>query len=522
MSAGPHDRSRRVFLATAGAMLATGATPRRAKALSRKPLVETPTNAAELCHTGPSQLAELIRSRKLSAVEVMTAYLDRIEQLNPAINAIVSQVPREQAIAQAEKADKSVSRSDALGAFHGLPIAIKDTADVAGLPTTVGSELLVSNIPSQDSLFVRRLRDAGMIFIGKTNVPDFAGGSHTVNRLFGATRNPYDLERSAGGSSGGAAAALSSALMPIADGSDLGGSIRNPASFNNLVGLRPSVGRVPGLRTHGWQSALAVEGPIGRTVRDTADMLAVMAGPDPRDPLSISDPGERFKQPLHRDCTDLKIAWAGNLGNLPMDPEVLEICEKAMSHFDDIGCTVEASHPDMSGAMDAFRVDRAFVFAGLSKWVPESKRSFLPEHIRWNMNQGLGLDIEDFQRASELRTAAYQRIIEFLAQYDFLILPTSQVPPFDIEWDWVREINGQHLQTYIDWMASCCIISTTTLPAVSVPAGFTRDGLPVGIQIVGGFQKDFELLQLAHAFEEATNYAAKRPDIQPTTASNSP
>ena len=507
------DTSRRSFLAATGTVIAAGALPSLAKGMQTRVDIELPTNATDLCFTSPSQLAALIKSRRLSAVEVMTAYLDRIDTINPHINAIVSQIPRENALAQAEEADKAVVRGDDLGVFHGLPIAIKDTADVKGMPTTVGSRLLKDNIAKKDSLFVSRLREAGMLFIGKTNVPDFAGGSHTVNKLFGATRNPYNLGKSAGGSSGGAAAALAAGLMPVADGSDLGGSIRNPGSFNNLVGLRPSVGRVPSVREHGWQSQLAVEGPIGRTVRDTADMLAVMAGPDARDPLSIMEPGDQFRRELGRDFKGSKIAWAGDLGQLTVDSEVLKICQTAMSRFEELGCNVEAAYPDVSGGMESFQVDRAFVFAGLSKMVPRSKWDILPAHIIWNIEKGLKLTIDDFLYASKLRTAVYHRIIDFLTRYDFIALPTSQVPAFDIELDWVREINGQKMETYIDWMASCCIMSTTQLPAISVPCGFTRAGLPVGLQIVGGYKKDFDVLQIAHAFEQVTGYGKIRPEV---------
>ena len=505
--------SRRTFLTATAASLAGGALSSVSYGRKTEKRVELPDNGTELCYMAPSQLADLIKSRRLSAVEVMIAYLDRIDEINPSINAIVSPIPREDALAKAEEADKAVSRGDTLGVFHGLPVAIKDTADIAGMPTTVGSLLLKNNIAKKDSLFVSRLRDAGMIFIGKTNVPDFAGGSHTVNKIFGSTRNPYDRAKSAGGSSGGAAAALSAGLIPIADGSDLGGSIRNPASFNNLVGLRPSVGRVPGIRAHGWQSALAVEGPIGRTVRDTADKLAIMSGPDARDPLSILQPGDLFRRELDRDFAGYRIAWAGNMGHLPMDAEVLNTCQQSMKYFQDLGCTVEAAYPDMNGAMEAFQVDRAFTFAGLSKMVPTTAWDMLPAHIVWNMEEGLNLTVDDFQKASELRTAVYQRVIKFLTEYDFIALPTSQVPPFNIEWDWVRKINGQPMQTYIDWMASCCIISTTELPAISVPCGFTQDGLPVGLQIVGGFRQDFEVLQIAHAFELATGFGKIRPQV---------
>ncbi|MCG7521953.1 amidase [Ruegeria sp. Ofav3-42] len=504
---------RRALIGTAGAALFSPmvSTAARAQSASATSYV-VPTSQEDLCFSSPRALAALIRQKKLSSVEVVSAFYDRIDAINPKINAICTLIPREDALELAKQADEAVSRGDELGALHGLPLAVKDTADVEGMVTTYGSPLLVDNVAAKDSIYVDRLRKAGTLFIGKTNVPEFAAGSHTYNDVYGITRNPYNLDKSAGGSSGGAGAALAAGLLPMADGSDMGGSLRNPGAFNNVIGYRPSIGRVPGIRSAGWQSVLATEGPMGRTARDTADLLAVMAGPDPRDPLSINEPGAVFIGDLSRGFAGAKVAWIGDqLEGVEFEKEVLDVCRDSLKHVREMGCTIEEAALDASEALDAFHVDRGFVFAELAKQIPRSEWSKVKEGVVWNFEYGLGLTIEDFLRGSDIRTRIYQNVIALLSQYDFIILPTTQVLPFDVEMDWVREINDKPMATTHHWMASCIVMTLTGLPSVSVPGGFSKDGLPVGLQVVGGFKKDFDLLQFTHAFEQVSGYGRQRP-----------
>jgi amidase len=394
-------------------------------------------------------------------------------------------------------------------------MAPKDAVEAAGFPTTWGFVPLRDNIASRDDVLAARQRAAGALFIGKTNMPELGLGSHTFNDLFGRTANPYDPERSAGGSSGGAAVALATGMLPLADGSDMGGSLRNPASFCNVVGLRPSIGRVPDVRPMGWFARLATPGPMARTVSDAALLLSVQAGPCHDDPLSLGQPGHAFAGTLARDLHGLRIAWTPDLGILPVEPEVVNVIESAAGTFRDFGCVVEQACPDLSDAMDVFQVQRAAALAvtgrAMQRQVPDWR-----EHARdtavWNIDRGLALSSEELLDAEVARTRIYRRVVAFFERYDALLLPAAQVAPFPADVDWVRNINGQPMDTYIDWMSVCCAISVTGLPAISVPAGFTPRGLPVGLQIVSGPHDDLGLLQLAHEFEQATLHHRRRPD----------
>jgi amidase len=468
---------------------------------------------AELCFKDAVELARMIRDKEVSASEVMTAFLSHIELVNPKVNAVCSFVGEEAALNAAKEADEKLSKGKPVGPLHGLPHAVKDLALTEGIRTTFGSRIYKDFIPGEDALFVERLKQAGAIIIGKTNTPEFGAGSQTFNEVFGATRNPYDLSKTCGGSSGGAAVALACGMLPLADGSDLGGSLRNPASFCNVVGFRPSPGRVPSHPvTMAWNT-LAVEGPMARTVQDVALLLSVMAGSDERSPISINEPGSIFSRPLQRDFKGARVAWSRDLGRYPVQPVVNEVCDRARLVFAGLGCQVDDGQPDFNDADEIFQTLRAWLFAQTRGDDFIKHRSLMKDTVTWNIEQGLKLSGADVARAEARRTQFYHRVREFMGRYEFLILPVSQVAPFPVEIDWVREINGVKMGSYIDWMGSCYAITLTGLPAISVPCGFTSDGLPIGLQIVGRHQRDFDVLQLAFAFEQATQYGGIRPSV---------
>jgi amidase len=393
-------------------------------------------------------------------------------------------------------------------------MAHKDTHETAGIRTTYGSPLLTDHVPEQDELIIERLHAAGAITLGKTNVPEFAAGSHTVNSVFGPTRNPYDVTRSAGGSSGGAAAALATGMHPLADGSDLGGSLRNPASFCNVVGLRPTPGRVPSWPALlGWDT-LGVQGPMARTVADAAFLLSVLAGPDPRSPIAREVAGDIFSAPLDVDPRRLRIAWSPDLGGaLPVTPDVRAVIESAAGLFADLGATVERDCIDFAGADEVFRTLRAWQFALLHGERLANHCDQLKASLVGNIEQGLGLTGADVARAEMLRTQQYHRTREFFRRYDVLLLPVSQLPPFPIDWEYPTEVDGVAMADYLDWMRSAYYVTVTGSPAISVPAGFTPDGLPVGAQLVGPHGDDLGVLRAGHVFEQATGYAGRRPNI---------
>ena len=480
---------------------------------SQTPINKIRPAAAELCFKDAVELARMIRTREVTAVEVMAAFLAQIKRVNPKVNAICTLVAEEAALRAAKEADERLARGQVAGPLHGLPHAVKDLAPTAGIRTTLGSRIYKDSVPKIDGLIVERLKTAGAIIIGKTNVPEFGAGAQTFNEVFGATLNPYDLTKTCAGSSGGAAVALACGMLPLADGSDLGGSLRFPASFCNVVGLRPSPGRVPVYpATLGWWT-LSVQGPMARTVQDTAWLLSVLAGPDPRVPISLTDPGLLFSKPLERNFKGTRIAWSRNLGRYPVQPVVTEVCEKARPVFASLGCQVEDGEPDLHDAGEIFQVLRAWSFAQSRGEDLKRNRDLMKDSVIWNVEQGLKLSGPDVSGAEAKRTLLYHRVREFMERYEFLILPVSQVAPFSVKEEWVKEINGTKMGTYIDWMATCYAITVTGLPAISVPCGFTKDGLPVGLQIVGRHQRDFDVLQLAFAFEQATQHGKTRPAI---------
>jgi amidase len=456
-----------------------------------------------------TELAAIMRARELSAAEVMEACLDRIERVNPKVNAIVTFTP-ERAMEAARAADDALARGLPAGPLHGLPVAHKDLALTRGVRTTFGSPIFEHFVPEQDALIVERLKGAGAISVGKTNTPEFGAGSQTFNEVFGETLNPYDTTKTCGGSSGGAAVALACGMLPIADGSDMGGSLRNPASFCNVVGFRPSPGRVPT-----WPdvapSPLSVEGPMARTVQDAALVLSAIAGPDRRSPISQEDPGSAFARPLERDFGGIRIAWSRDLGGLPVDPRVTAVLDGQRRVFEDLGCVVEEAEPDLSSADEVFKVLRAWRFELAYGALLDEHREEMKDTVVWNIEEGRRLSGPQVGRAERLRAEIFHRVRAFIETYEFLVLPVVQVPPFDVKERYVREINGEEMGTYIDWMRSCYYVTVTGLPAISVPCGFTSEGLPVGVQIVGRHRDDFGVLQLAHAFEGATNFWKRHP-----------
>ena len=466
----------------------------------------------EICGWTATEMARRIRDREVSCLEVMEAHLQQIERVNPTVNAIITLLP-ERALEGAREADAAIARGDDLGPLHGLPIAHKDLVPTKGIRTTYGSPIYANEIPNEDGLIVERLREGGAITIGKTNVPEFGAGSQTFNEVFGATLNPYDTTRTCGGSSGGAAVALACRMLPIADGSDTGGSLRNPANFCNVVGFRNSPGRVPVWPSDiGW-FPISVQGAMGRTVEDVALQLSAIAGPDDRQPISIAEPASVFAAPLERDFQGVKIAWSPDFGDLPVDARVSSAIEAQRGTFEGLGCVVEDALPDFRDADEVFKAWRAWRFASTYEPLLESHRDQLKDTIIWNAEEGLKLTGRDLSRAEIKRTSLYHRVREFMQEYEFLILPVNQVPPFDVNTPYIKEINGVAMETYIDWMKSCYYVTATGLPAISVPCGFTPEGLPVGVQIVGRHQQDVGVLQLAYAFQQATRFVDQHPPL---------
>jgi amidase len=460
----------------------------------------------DLCFTPARQLARLLKTRKVSATELMRAFIARIERVNPKVNAIVTFLPE-----QALKAAKALDRKKSLaGSLAGLPLAYKDLVPTKGVRTTFGSLIFEKHVPQEDHLIVERLGAAGAILIGKTNTPEFGAGSQTFNKVFGVTRNPYDLSKTAGGSSGGAGAAVATGMLPFADGSDFAASLRNPGNYCNVVGFRPTPGRVPNWPAANAWDTLSVLGAMARSVDDCTFLLCAMAGPDPRAPACISEPGSVFAKSLKRDFKKVRIAWSRDLGGLPMDPRVTKVLEQHQKTLESVGCVVEEAEPDFSGATEAFETLRAVSFLGRFGALLKEHRDKLKDTVIWNIEQGMRLTPEKIARAGQMRSELFRRMRVFLERYAFLVCPVNQLPPFPADLEWPREIAGVKLENYLDWMKSCYYITITSHPAISVPAGFTPEGLPVGLQLVGRYRADLSVLQLAQAFESA-NQAWKRP-----------
>jgi amidase len=468
---------------------------------------------SEICFMTATEMVQRLRAKELSCRELMESHLAQIERVNPTVNAIVTQISPDETLALADAYDEALMQDKIIGPLQGLPIAHKDLIPTRGLRTTLGSLIFKENVPDKDGLIVERLKNAGAITIGKTNTPEFGAGSQTFNEVFGETLNPYDTAKTCGGSSGGAAVALACGMIPLADGSDMGGSLRNPGNFCNIVGFRTSPGRVPVWPSPAPWFPIPVQGPMARTVQDVALMLSVIAGPDPRSPISIAESGRIFTNSLERDFKGVKIAWSKDLGELPVDPRVTQTLESQRHVFNDLGCIVAEGQPDFTGADDIFKVWRAWRFELQYAELLKSHRELMKDSVVWNIEQGQKLTGPQLGRAEVQRTELYHRVREFMETHEYFICPVNQVPPFDIKQRWIEEINGVKMDTYIDWMKSCYYITITGLPAISVPCGFTPEGLPVGIQIVGRHNDDFGVLQLAHAFEQVTRMWKRRPQL---------
>ncbi|OAN68194.1 amidase [Rhodobacteraceae bacterium EhC02] len=470
----------------------------------------------DLMNRDALELSSMLEARQISAVELMQATLDRIGQVNPGVNAVVSLRDADTLLAEAKAADNALRK----GWLHGIPLAVKDLADVAGLPTSMGSPAFAGNVPVADCGMVAWMRAAGGLFIGKTNTPEFGLGSHTFNPVHGATYNPYDSGRTVGGSSGGAAAALAARMLSVTDGSDMMGSLRNPAGWCNVYGMRPSWGRIPADPVGDtFLHPLATLGPMGRSPRDMAALLEVQAGPNPRVPFGL--PKQGYLDGIDADVKGRRIGWLGSWGGAyPMEPGILPLIEGALSGFSDMGCTVESVDPPFSAAeiWDSWVALRAFANLGRLDAIysdPVKRKLLKPEAI-WEIETGLSLSPLQIQRASVIRSRWYAKAAELFDTYDALVLPSAQLWPFPVEWDWPKDIAGQPMDTYHRWMEVVIPVSLIGLPAVCVPAGFGAAGgpgagLPMGMQIFGRHGDDAGLLQLAQAWHRATDWPNQRP-----------
>ncbi|MUN63399.1 amidase [Kocuria sediminis] len=469
------------------------------------------------------ELSAAIRQRSVSAREVLDAHFARIDAVNPAINAVVTQV-REAAQQAAARADElsATTPADELPPLHGVPMTHKDTHATAGIRTTLGSPVFAEQVPDHDDLIIARLRAAGVISTGKNNVPEFAAGSHTFNELFGTTHNPYDRARSAGGSSGGAAAAIASRIQPLGDGSDMGGSLRNPAAFCNVVGFRPSAGVLPLAPSPDAWAWLGRSGPIARSVDDIVLAMSVLAGPDPRVPLACpveraafrTLAAEELPDPDARPLAGVRIGLSTDFGlGVPVEAEIVEVLREQARVFEQLGAVVEEAVPDLRDADEVFDVTRAFDMAvNLRTLVAEHREQVKPEVV-WNVEKGLALTGPQLMDAALARTRLHEAIRAFFGDYDLLLCPTSQVLPFPSEERWPRTVAGVEMQTYVEWMRSATLISATGCPAVSVPGGFSSAGLPVGLQLVAAHGRDVELLRAARAYDVATRHTDRAPAL---------
>ena len=459
-------------------------------------------------------LARTIRTRRASCVEVMAAHLGQIERLNPAVNAIVALQDRAALLKQARERDDQAKRGLWMGPLHGFPHAVKDLEPVKGIVSTRGSPIFRNFIPAADSLMVERLRRAGVIFIGKTNTPEFGLGSHTYNKVYGTTLNPYDLSRSAGGSTGGGAAALALRMVPLADGSDFGGSLRNPAAWNNVLGFRPGFGRVATAGDDIWSPGMSVNGPMARTIPDLALLLKVQSGNDDRAPLSMEDSSLNLDD-LSASMKGKRIGWLGDFGGFtPCDAVVLATCRDALKTFELLGCVVEDATPDvpLEPVWQALLTLRSWQNVGnlAGLYNVEATRALLKPEAIFEIESGLKLSAFDIRAASVVRSQWYGSIRRLFKRYDYLVAPGAQILPFDAKLDWPREINGNTMHSYHEWQKGNFLITMSGCPALAVPAGFSSGGLPIGIQIVAPIYQERACLQLGYAYTKAVDWTAKR------------
>ena len=453
-----------------------------------------------LCFDSARGIARRIRARDISAREVMAAFLDRIARCNPTLNAIVARREDELCLALANEADRAIASGAAVGALHGLPIAFKDLEPAIGFPWTRGCPFFREETAAEDSVLVQRLKNAGAIPIGKTNVPQFGMGSHTYNEVYGTTRNPYEVTKSAGGSSGGAAAAIAAGLLPLADGSDFGGSLRNPANFTNIVGFRPSFALVPDAPNPLPSLGFGVKGPMARSVDDVSFLLTAMTD-------GYTD------RNLARDLSGVRVAWSPDLGALPLDRRVRGVLDAERRTFEALGCRVEEACPDFTGVDEFFLTIRAArSWQTLGPLLADHRGTIKPEAV-WEIESGSRVTAAQLADAIDRHKRFLDEMRRFHERFEFLICAVNQVPPFDASIDWPHEIEGVRMDNYIAWMKSAYWISATFGPAISVPAGFTTDGLPVGVQIAGRRGDDRGVLQLAYAFEQVTRCGRRRPSL---------
>ena len=469
--------------------------------------------SADLCFLPAGEMASAIRKKDISPREVVEAVLGRIDKINPKVNAYCTVVP-EMAREAARQAEEKVMRGEDLGPLHGIPFSVKDLTLTKGIRTTFGSKMFEHFIPQEDGLIVERLKNAGAILIGKTNTPEFGAGANTYNAVFGATRNPWKLTHTCGGSSGGSAVALACGLGPLATGSDLGGSLRIPAAFCGVVGFRTTAGLIPIYPTLLAYDHLGVEGPMTRTVRDTALMLSVIAGEDPRAPISFpSDPRAFLSAVDSPEIRGLKAAWSPDLKIIPVDREVGEIAARAARRFMELGCSVEEAEPDLQSVREIIYVTRSMRMLASHADKLEKWRETMNPNLVWNIEQGFTLTPQRIAEAEKERTTLYRRVREFFNRFDLLLTPTVAVPPFPVEMSYPQEINGKAMDNYTDWLLMTYAITLTGYPAISIPCGFTQEGFPVGLQIVGRKLAETTVLKAAAAFEALTPWHNKRPPV---------
>ncbi|MEP6567611.1 MAG: amidase [Mesorhizobium sp.] len=461
-------------------------------------------------------LSRAIQSKQVSCVEVMNAYLDHIVALNPKVNAIVSLQDRGELVAQAKARDEQLARGEICGWMHGFPQAIKDLTPTKGIRTTQGSPIFKDFVPTADAIIVERAKRAGAIVIGKTNTPEFGLGSNTYNDVFGKTLNAYDQSKTAGGSSGGAGVAVALHMLPVADGTDHGGSLRNPAAYNNIFGFRPSFGRVPANAADGFYAIMGTPGPLARNVPDLAALLSVQAGYDPRAPLSNEQDPAKLAETLKRDFKGARIGWAGNFGgHMPFEPGILDLCKSALKVFESLGCVVEEASPDypIERVWQNWKVLRAWQSGSALKALYDdpAKRALMKPEAQFEVENGRKLTAYDIYDADVVRTAWYQAVRAFFERYDYWVMPSSQVFPFDANTDWPKSIAGRNMDTYHRWMEVMIPVTMSSCPALSVPVGFDGRGLPMGLQIMAPNHGELACLQLAHAYDQATQWVSKRP-----------
>lgn len=462
-------------------------------------------------------LSRAIHARDVSCVEVMNAYLAQIDRLNPAVNAIVAMQDRDALLALAAERDVQLAKGESLGPLHGFPQAPKDILPVAGMVTTKGSPVYAGEVGRVDAVVFERMRKGGAVFVGRTNSPEFGLGGHTYNPIYGTTRNAFDQSRSAGGSSGGAAVSVALRMLPCADGTDMMGSLRTPAAFNNVFGFRTSPGCVPYAPSDDvFFQQFSVAGPIARTIPDLGLLLSVQAGFDARAPLSRrSDHPADFAHALERDVRGMRIGWLGDLnGRLPTEAGLMKTYEAALRHFEAIGCVVEAASVDfnLDRLWNAWIDLRSLTFSGTNAplYRDDAKRKLLKPEAIWEIERGLKLSGEDVSRAVRDRSAWYQAVNALFDRYDYLVMPSAQVFPFDAELDWPHDIGGRAMDTYHRWMEAVVPATMASLPALSAPAGFSANGLPAGLQIIGPTQGDLGVLQLGLAYDRASGFSSAR------------